>query len=225
MHFQHSEVKRSVWTEHRHHPILAFFVLFQKHIWNQTCLMLLWIYQIPWFSDETGTGLVLIKRVKEELQSTYSKEQSTCNRCLQIWSIWNDLCYHYSSLDGAPYILISGLYNPPKHKYQGCNLMSHLINFLDNTLDKDPNTVFACGGDLNHLDLNGLQSMSSWKALVDLPTRGDVCLDNCLTNRPDIFNKCHSFQLSIKTDHTAVILLAGTKLKPICCKVLIIMGL
>lgn len=97
--------------------------------------------------------------------------------------------------------------------------MSHLINFFDNPLDKDPNTVFACGGDLNHLNLNGLQSMSGWKALVDFPTRGDVFLDNCLTDRPDIFNKCHSFQLSIKTDHTAVILLAGTKLKPICCKV------
>ncbi|CAH3015686.1 unnamed protein product [Porites evermanni] len=63
--------------------------------------------------------------------------------------------------------------------------------------------------------------MSGWKALVDFPTRGDACLDNCLTSHPDLFNKCHSFQLLIKTDHTAVILLAGTKLKPICCKVLI----
>ena len=97
--------------------------------------------------------------------------------------------------------------------------MSHLINFLDNTLDKDPNTVFVCGGGLNHLDLNGLQSMSSRKALVDFPTRGDACLDNCLTNHPDLFNKCYPFQLLIKTDHTAVILLAGTKLKPIRCKV------
>ena len=67
--------------------------------------------------------------------------------------------------------------------------MSHIINFLDNTLDKDPNTVFVCGGDLNHLDLNRLQSMSGWKALVDFPTRGDACLDNCLTNSPDLFNK------------------------------------
>ena len=63
--------------------------------------------------------------------------------------------------------------------------------------------------------------MSGRKALVDFPTRGDVCLDNCFTNRPGLFNKCHSFQLSIKTDHTAVILLGGTKLKPICYKVLI----
>ena len=63
--------------------------------------------------------------------------------------------------------------------------------------------------------------MSGRKALVDFPTRGDVCLDNCFTNRPGLFNKCHSFQLSIKTDHTAVILVAGTKLKPICSKVLI----
>ena len=118
-------------------------------------------------------------------------------------------------------VVISGLNNLPKNNYQECNLMSHLINFLDNTLDKDPNTVFACGGNLNHLDLYGLQSMSCWNALEDFLTRGDACLYNCLTNRPDLFNKCHSFQLLIKTDHTAVILLAGTKLKPICCKVLI----
>ena len=45
-------------------------------------------------------------------------------------------------------MLISGPYNPPKHNYQVCDLMSHVINFLDNTLDKDPNTVFVCGGDL-----------------------------------------------------------------------------
>ena len=86
-------------------------------------------------------------------------------------------------------------------------------------MDKDPNTVFVCGGDLNHLDLNRLQSMSGWKALVDYPTRGDACLDNCLNNRPGLFNKCHPFQLSTKTDHTAVILPAGTKLKPISSKV------
>ena len=60
--------------------------------------------------------------------------------------------------------------------------------------------------------------MSSWKALVDFPTRGDMCLDNCLTNCmlrfiqqvPPI-----SIILSIKTDHMAVILPPGTKLKPI----------
>ena len=85
--------------------------------------------------------------------------------------------------------LISALYNPPKYNYQECDLISHIINFLDNTLNKDPNTVFVCGGDLNLLDLNRLQSMSGWKALVDFPTRGDACLDNCLTNSSDLFNK------------------------------------
>ena len=66
-------------------------------------------------------------------------------------------------------MLISGLYNPPKHSYQEIDLMGHLIHFLDNTLDNDPNTVCVCGGDLNHMDLNRLQSMSGWKALVDFP--------------------------------------------------------
>ena len=40
-----------------------------------------------------------------------------------------------------------------------------------------------------------------------------------MTNRPDLFNKCNPFQLSIKTDHTAVILPAGSKLKPVRFKV------
>ena len=61
--------------------------------------------------------------------------------------------------------------------------------------------------------------MSGWNALVDFPTRGDVCLDNCLTNRQDLFGKPYPFHLIMKTDHTGVILPAGTKLKPIRRKV------
>ena len=55
------------------------------------------------------------------------------------------------------------------------------------------------------------------EALVDFLTRGDMCLDNCLTNCPEV--PLISIILSIKTDHTAVILPAGTNLKPIRCKV------
>jgi hypothetical protein len=52
------------------------------------------------------------------------------------------------------------------------------------------------------------------EALVDFVTRGKAILDNVLTNRSDLFGKCVPYNISIKTDHTAVILHAGVKLKP-----------
>ena len=48
-----------------------------------------------------------------------------------------------------------------------------------------------------------------------LPYRGNVHLDNCLTNRPDLFNTCYPFIMSVKTDHTCFVVPAATKLKPI----------
>ena len=50
---------------------------------------------------------------------------------------------------------------------------------------------------------------------MDFPTRGVAYLDNVLINRPDLLGKCAPFSISIKTDHTAVILPAGSKLKPV----------
>ncbi|CAB4027546.1 RNA-directed DNA polymerase from transposon X-element, partial [Paramuricea clavata] len=55
--------------------------------------------------------------------------------------------------------------------------------------------------------------------MVDFSTRGNACLDNWLTNRIDLFSKCHPFHMLTKTDHIGVILPAGTKLKPIRRKV------
>ena len=61
--------------------------------------------------------------------------------------------------------------------------------------------------------------MIGWKALVSFPTRGDSILDNVFTNRSDLFGKCKPCKITTKTDHTAVILPPGTKLKPIRRKV------
>ena len=116
-------------------------------------------------------------------------------------------------------MLITGIYNPPKHKYKDADLMSYVIELVDFQLDKHPNTLVLCGGDLNRLDMHEFRAMSGWNALVDFPTRGDACLDNCLTNRQDLFGKPYPFHLIMKTDHTGVILPAGTKLKPIRRKV------
>ena len=54
---------------------------------------------------------------------------------------------------------------------------------------------------------------------MNFPTKGVAYLDNVLTNRPDLFGKCAPFSISIKTDHTAVSLPAGSKLKPVRQKI------
>ncbi|CAB3989789.1 Hypothetical predicted protein, partial [Paramuricea clavata] len=114
---------------------------------------------------------------------------------------------------------IYGLYHPPRHNYLESDLLDYLINISDDVLDNYPDTVIVCGGDLNSLDIKHLEELSGWDAMVDFSTRGNACLDNCLTNRIDLFSKCYPFHMLTKTNHMGVILPAGTKLKPMRRKV------
>ena len=57
--------------------------------------------------------------------------------------------------------------------------------------------------------------------MVDFPTRGNACLDNCLTNRADLFGQAHPIHMLIRTDHEGFVLPAGLKLKPVRRKVLV----
>ena len=70
-------------------------------------------------------------------------------------------------------------------------------------------------GDATKLDVNELCQLTRWNSLVSFLTKGVAYLDNVLTNQPDLFGKCAPFSIPIKTDHTAVILPAGSKLKPV----------
>ena len=88
-------------------------------------------------------------------------------------------------------------------------------------LDKHPDAVIVCGGDVNRLDMQELKALSGWNVMVDFPTRGNACLDNCLTNRPDLFGKAYPIHMLMKTDHKGFVLPAGTKLKPTRHKVLV----
>ena len=74
-------------------------------------------------------------------------------------------------------------------------------------------------GDTTQLDVNELCQLTGWNSLVNFPTKGVAYLDNVLTNRPDLFGKCAPFSIPIKTDHTAVFLPAGSKLKPVRQKI------
>ena len=116
-------------------------------------------------------------------------------------------------------MLICGIYNPPKHKYRDLDIMNYLISFnVDSVLDKHPDTVIVCSGDINRLDM---QALSGWNVMIDFPTSGNACLDNCLTNRPDLFGKAYTIHMLMKTDHEGFVLPAGTKLKPTRRKVLV----
>ena len=48
-----------------------------------------------------------------------------------------------------------------------------------------------------------------------------MCLDNCLTNRADLFGKAYSIHVLDKTDHEGFVLPAGLKLKRVRRKVLV----
>ena len=91
-------------------------------------------------------------------------------------------------------MLIYGLYHPPRHNYLESDLLDYLINISDDVLDKYPHTVIVCGGDLNSLDIKHIEELSGWDAMVDFSTRGNACLDNCLTNRIDLFSKWLFYQ-------------------------------
>ena len=107
-------------------------------------------------------------------------------------------------------MLVCGLYHPPKFNYKECDLMDHAIEILDNELEQDPHITIVLGGDLNQLYLSRLETMSGLKSFVDFSTRGESCLDNYLTNREDLFNKCHPIQMLMKTEHKGVIMPAGS---------------
>ncbi|XP_028414902.1 uncharacterized protein LOC114537989 [Dendronephthya gigantea] len=117
------------------------------------------------------------------------------------------------------HMLICGVYHPPKYNYPEGDIMNYIVNFADNVLDNLPGTVIVCGGDLNKLNVKRLEELSGWTTLVDFPTRGNSCLDNCLVNWSDLFGKCYPINMLTKTDHKGVILPAGIKLPPVRRKI------
>ena len=84
-----------------------------------------------------------------------------------------------------------------------------------------PEAAIVCGGDVNRLDMQEFKALSGWDSIVYFPTRGSACLDNCLTNRADLFGPAYSIHMVIKTDHEGFVLPVGQKLKPVRRKVLV----
>ena len=68
-------------------------------------------------------------------------------------------------------MLICGVYNPPKTKYQEIDLLNYLIEKMDDFLDTNPNGVVMCGGDFNNLKIENLTTNIGLDVMVDFPTR------------------------------------------------------
>ena len=105
-------------------------------------------------------------------------------------------------------MLICGLYNPPKHSYRDIDLMNYVISFVDFV---DPEAAIVCGGDVNRLDMQEFKALSGWDFMVDFPTRGNACLNNCLTNRADLFGQAYPIHMLITTDQDGFFFTGGTK--------------
>ena len=108
-----------------------------------------------------------------------------------------------------------------KHKYRDADLMNYLISLMDLVLDKHPDTVIVCAEDVKRLYMQELKALSGWVIMIDFPTRVNACLDNCLTNKLDLFGNAYPFHMLIKTDHKGFVLPAGKKIKPTHRKVLV----
>ena len=67
--------------------------------------------------------------------------------------------------------------------------MNHLLSFVDQTMERTE--VF--------------EQLTGWNALVDFPTRGESRLDNCLSNRAELFGRCRPFIMLSKSDHTSLV--------------------
>jgi hypothetical protein len=67
-------------------------------------------------------------------------------------------------LPGDHNMLICGVYNPPKTKYQQMDLLNYLTEKMD-FLDINPDGVVLCGGDFNNLKIENLVTnvgLMSW---------------------------------------------------------------
>lgn len=168
------------------------------------------------FIEETEIGQAWISGLKVELRYNVRKN-------LDIVDVYRSSLYELVVLGGKIALRTHAgsvwFLSSSKTDMSSKRPNLYLADLMDNILDKFPGGVIVAGGDVDRLDPDELCCMTGWKALVSFPTRGDSVLDNVFTNISDLFGKCKPYNITTKTDHTAVILPPGTKLKPIRRKV------
>ena len=117
---------------------------------------------------------------------------------LKVLDIWRDMLFEMLGvqllLPSGHQMLVIGLYHPPKFKYEESNLVDAILKHCNMFLDTYSYGVILCGGDVNKLNSDQLSMLSGLAALVDFPTRGNSILDNCLTNKPELYDQPFLFQ-------------------------------
>ena len=58
------------------------------------------------------------------------------------------------------FMLMCGIYHPPRSKYQEDDLIEYIMDIVDQFLECHPSGLVLCGGDLNRLDLEKLSNLS-----------------------------------------------------------------
>ena len=125
-------------------------------------------------------------------------------------------CYHFRFTHRTPYAYLWNLSPSTTQLSRKDFKMGYLIDLSDSFLEKISDGLFVCGGDLlNQMNIDRLESLSGWRSLVNLSTRGDSCLYDCFTNPSSLFDSCYPIHMSIKIDHEGVILPPALKLNPL----------
>ena len=123
MHLQHSEAKKSVWTEHGHHQNnFGFFNVFSEtHLkpdMPDASVNIPNYFIVRWDRNWTGNdkrskgGVVICIRNNLCVVDVYRSDQ------------YEMICVTIHLPSKRHRMLISAPYNPPKHNYQKCNLTS-----------------------------------------------------------------------------------------------------
>ena len=101
---------------------------------------------------------------------------------LKVLDIWRDMLFE---MLGVQLLLPSGHW---------MLVIDAILEHCNMFLDTYSYGVILCRGDVNKLNLDQLSMLSGLAALVDFPTRGNSILDNCLTNKRELYDQPFLFQ-------------------------------
>lgn len=124
-------------------------------------------------------------------------------------SLWIKLTPAHSN---CSFVFINVTYHPPNS--DSTALMAYLSSTLDKILFDFPSGIVIIGGDFNRINLLDLETRFCLTTLDTPPTRGNVCLDLFLANKPHLIDSTSIFESTLKSDHLSVILTPHKRVPP-----------
>lgn len=133
--------------------------------------------------------------------------------CFDVADDCESLWIKLSSFDSNPDpLLVNVSYHPPNT--DGTILINYLSKSISKILSSSPLSTLIIGGDFNRLSLQELETRFCLITLDSPPSRGDVCLDLFLTNKPHQVDSTCTYEPSLKSDHLALILTPINRIPP-----------